>query len=103
MAVLDKDNEIMRILLKESDYAFTITMQSGGATNSDYADYTSNNFINGFRHIMQKPDLSRAQLASMLRSAERTRKKENATSDDWANTMAVIMANSANGNAVNQL
>jgi hypothetical protein len=99
MAVIDKDYETMKILLQESDYAFTITMESGGATNSDYADYTSNNFIHSFRHIMQKPDLSRAQLASMLRAAERNRKRDDKTSDSWAKTMAAVIANGANGNA----
>ena len=102
MAVLDKDNEVMRILLEESDYAFKITMQSGGVANSDYADYTSNNFINSFRHIMQKPDLSRAQLASMLRAAERNRKRDDQMADSWSKTMASVMRNTANINTTQQ-
>lgn len=97
MGQMDKDNEFMRIMLKESDYAFTITMQTGGANNTDFADYTSNNFIKGFRHVLQKPDLSRAQLASMLRAAERHRKGLG-TDDKWEKTMATIITNGANNN-----
>ena len=87
----------MRILLKESDFAFSIMMDSGGVSNSDYADYTSENFIRSFRHIMQKPDLSRAQLASMLRSAER-RKKRRDNDKNWADFMSGVMTGGANSN-----
>ncbi len=98
MGQLFEDFENMKILLKESDYAFKITMDTGGVTNSDYADYTSSNFIRNFRHVMQKPDLSRAQLASMLRAAER-RKKRRDNDDMWADTMATVIAKGANNNA----
>lgn len=90
-------NDAMKIMLKDSDYAFSITMQSGGANNTDFADYTSHNFISGFRHILQKPDLSRAQLASMLRAAERRRKSRD-NDHKWADTMAAAIASSANNN-----
>ena len=66
-------------------------MDGGGAPNSDYADYTSENFIKSFRHVMQKPDLSRAQLASMLRAAER-RKKRRDNDDNWADFMSGVIA-----------
>jgi len=97
MAHYFKDQDTMKILLEESDMAFTITMETGGANNTDFADYTSNNFIKGFRHVLQKPDLSRAQLASMLRQAERRRRKHN-TDDKWSKTMASMIANGANSN-----
>ena len=87
----------MKILLEESDMAFTITMETGGANNTDFADYTSNNFIKGFRHVLQKPDLSRAQLASMLRAAERRRKHRD-NDDQWSKTMASMISNGANSN-----
>ena len=98
MGQLDKDFETMKILLKESDYAFKIVMESGGVTNSDYADFTSSNFIRNFRHVMQKPDLSRAQLASMLRAAERRRKRRD-NDDMWADTMAAMITRGANTNS----
>lgn len=97
MTVFTKDYENMKILLQESDYAFSVTMQAGGSANFDFADYTSNNFIQSFRHIMQKPDLSRAQLASMLRNAER-RKNRRDNDDTWADFMAHVITNSANSN-----
>lgn len=80
--------------------AFTITMETGGTNNTDYADYTSHNFISGFRHILQKPDLSRAQLASMLRAAER-RHNHRDNDDKWASIMAKTIATGANNNMDN--
>ncbi len=87
----------MKMMLQESNMAFTITMETGGTNNTDFADYTSNNFINGFRHVMQKPDLSRAQLASMLRAAERRRKTRD-NDELWANTLAIKISKGANSN-----
>ena len=96
MAYYIKGDKDMKIILKESNYAFQL-MESGGATNSDFADYTSNNFIKSFRHVMQKPDLSRAQLASMLRAAERRRHpRDNDT--NWADFMAARVRDCANMN-----
>ena len=97
MAHYFEDQDTMKILLEESDMAFTITMETGGANNTDFADYTSNNFIKGFRHVLQKPDLSRAQLASMLRQAERRRRKQN-TDEKWSKTMASMIASGSNSN-----
>lgn len=87
----------MKILLEESNYAFNVMVEAGGGTNADYADYTSNNFIKSFRHVLQKPDLSRMQLASMLRQAER-RKTRRDNDDTWADTMANLVAKGANQN-----
>lgn len=92
-----KDDENMRILLQESDYAFSIMVGNGGTTNTDFAEYASDNFIRSFRHIMQKPDLSRAQLASMLRMAERRRKRRD-NDVNWADFMTQTMKNHANSN-----
>ena len=97
MTVIFESDDNMKILLKESAYAFSITMDGGGAPDSDFADYTSNNFINSFRHVMQNPDLSRAQLASMLRAAER-RKKRRDNDDNWADFMSHVIANGSNNN-----
>ena len=38
MTVFTKDYEDMKILLQESDYAFSVTMQAGGSANFDFAD-----------------------------------------------------------------
>jgi hypothetical protein len=92
-----KDIDTVKILLEESCFAFTITMETGGTNNTDYADYTSNNFIKCFRHVLQKPDLSRAQLASMLRAAER-RKNRHDNDDQWSKTMAFMISSGANSN-----
>lgn len=100
MTFYKKDDETMKILLQESDYAFSIMVENGGTTNTDFADFTSNNFIRSFRHIMQKPDLSRAQLASMLRMAEK-RKTRRDNDANWSDFMAKTMSESANSNAVN--
>jgi len=97
MAIEAKDTNDMKILLKESEYAFSILMESGGTTNSDYADYASNNFIKSFRHVLQKPDLSRAQLASMLRNAERRQNRRD-NDDKWADVMASMVSSGANSN-----
>ena len=97
MTEFTKDYEDMKILLQESDYAFSVTMQTGGSANSDFADYASNNFIRSFRHVMQKPDLSRAQLASMLRNAER-RKNRRDNDESWADFMAKVITTNANSN-----
>jgi hypothetical protein len=99
MAFETKDTNDMKILLNENNYAFSILMESGGVTNTDYADYTSNHFITSFRHVMQKPDLSRAQLASMLRIAEKRRRHKNSNSDKWADVMASIVEKGANSNS----
>lgn len=93
-------NDKMRVLLTESDYAFQIIMNTGGSANADYADYTSDNFIQSFRHILQKPDLSRAQLASMLRQAER-RKRRRESDVSWSDFMAGMVQKQANTNVVN--
>lgn len=98
MTEVVESKENMKILLKESDFAFSITMETSGAPNSDYADYTASNFITSFRHIMQKPDLSRAQLASMLRAAER-RKKRRDNDENWADFMTNMISQSANANS----
>ena len=97
MAYYYKGNDHMKILLKESSYAFSILMETGGSNNTDYADYTSNNFIKSFRHVMQKPDLSRAQLASMLRAAER-RHHARDNDDNWADFIAARVNTCANSN-----
>lgn len=97
MTVALESKENMKILLKESEFAFSITMEHGGVPNIDYADYTASNFIRSFRHIMQKPDLSRAQLASMLRTAERRRKRRD-NDENWAEFMSQVIAQSANAN-----
>ena len=97
MTVFYEDNEKMKILLKESETAFSIMMGAGGVTNTDFADFTSSHFINGFRHILQKPDLSRAQLAAMLRHAEK-RKKRRDNDTNWANFMAGVISKGANSN-----
>ena len=97
MGFYNKDDESMRILLQESDYAFSIMVNEGGTTNTDFADFTSNNFIRSFRHIMQKPDLSRAQLASMLRTAEK-RKNRRDNDVNWSDFMAKTVKNSSNSN-----
>lgn len=87
----------MKIILSESSYAFSILMENGGSTNTDFAEYTSSNFIRSIRQVMQKPDLSRAQLASMLRAVER-RKRVRDNDDNWASFMASRMASYANSN-----
>ena len=92
-----ESSETMKILMNESDTAFSILMGSGGVTNTDFADFTSNNFISSFRHVLQKPDLSRAQLASMLRNAER-RKKRRDNDTNWPSFMAGVVASGANSN-----
>ena len=46
---------------------------------------------------MQKPDLSRAQLASMLRAAER-RKKRRDNDENWADFMSHIIAHGVTNN-----
>lgn len=93
--------ETMRIILKESNYAFSLLMENGGSNNVDFADYTSYNFIQSIRHVMQKPDLSRAQLAAMLRSIDR-RKSLRDNDDNWASFMAHRLQNgSANSNIRN--
>lgn len=93
------NTENMSVILNESDYAFQIIMDGGGAPNTDYAGYASDNFIQSFRHILQKPDLSRAQLSSMLRQAERRRSRRG---DDlqWSNFMAGMVTKQANSNAM---
>ncbi|GEM_PF-1404399 len=93
----ESDENNMKVLLKESDFAFSILMDTGGTANSDFAEYTSDNFIRSFRHIMQKPDLSRAQLASMLRAAER-RKKRRDNDENWADFMSHIIAHGVTNN-----
>jgi hypothetical protein len=98
MAYYYKGDEGMKILLKESNYAFSILMEGGGSNNTDFSDYTSNNFIKSFRHVMQKPDLSRAQLASMLRAAER-RHHTRDNDENWADFMAGKVQSCANSNA----
>lgn len=98
MTINLESDEHMKILLKESNFAFSILMDAGGSANSDFAEYTSDNFIRSFRHIMQKPDLSRAQLASMLRAADR-RSKRRDNDDNWADFMTYIIAHSANCNS----
>ena len=98
MGQLHKGEHTMRVLLKESNYAFSILVESGGSNNTDYADYTSNNFIKSFRHVMQKPDLSRAQLASMLRAAER-RHHTRDNDDNWADFIASRVNICANNNS----
>ena len=95
--LFNEEDENMKILLQESDYAFSIMVENGGTTNTDFADFTSNNFIRSFRHIMQKPDLSRAQLASMLRVAEK-RKSRRDNDLNWSDFMARTVQNSANAN-----
>jgi hypothetical protein len=100
MTHLHEGYDAMKIILEDSNYAFSITMETGGVNNTDFADYTSNNFIRGFRHVLQKPDLSRAQLASMLRRAERRRKARD-NDDKWSDTMAAMIASSANSNFIN--
>lgn len=92
-----KEQKNMKILLEESTLAFTITMETGGGNNTDFADYTSNNFIKCFRNALQRPNLSRAQLASMLRTAERRRKHRD-NDDQWSTTMAYMIAKGANNN-----
>ena len=96
MKKTDESYDEMKILLKDSDYAFAISME-GGVINSDFADYTSNNFITGFRHVLQKPDLSRAQLASMLRAADR-RSRRRKNDINWAESMAAMVTKKANTN-----
>lgn len=93
------ESEKMRIILNESDYAFQIIMNTGGSPNTDYAQYASDNFIQSFRHVLQKPDLSRAQLSSMLRQAERRRRRRG---DDvqWSDFMAGMVSKQANSNAL---
>ena len=97
MTFFNEDDENMKILLQESDYAFSIMVNGGGTTNTDFADFASNNFIRSFRHIMQKPDLSRAQLASMLRTAEK-RKSRRDNDVNWPDFMAKTIKSSANSN-----
>lgn len=97
-----ESDDNMKMLLNESDFAFSILMDSGGSANSDYADYTSDNFIKSFRHILQKPDLSRAQLASMLRAAER-RKKRRDNDDQWADFMTHVIINGGSNNNSNNI
>ena len=95
MAQLDIDAlRNMRVLLKESDFAFSIMVESSGSLNTDYADYASNHFIYDFRHVMQKPDLSRAQLAAMLRHIQKER--ECVHKDQWTDFMANVLTRSAN-------
>ena len=97
---IQKD-DAMRILLKESDVAFSIMMEAGGNMNTDYADFTANHFIKSFRHVMQKPDLSRMQLASMLRAAHRRRRQMRKTKpeDSWSLVMSQLMTKGANSNS----
>jgi hypothetical protein len=100
MASLDKETEEMRVILKESDMAFSILMESGGVSNVDFAQYTSDFFIRSFRHVMQQPDLSRAQLASMIRNAEHRKRRRN-NDENWANFMAHVISNQSNNNHLN--
>lgn len=97
MTAYNESDDAMKILLQESDYAFSIMMENGGSANTDFADFTSTNFIRSFRHIMQKPDLSRAQLAAMLRVAEK-RKNRRDNDMNWATFMAKTVSNQANSN-----
>lgn len=97
MSFYNESEDDMRVLLQESDYAFSILVNTGDHMNTDFAGYTSNNFIRSFRHVLQKPDLSRAQLASMLRAAER-RKGRRDNDGNWASFMAKNISDHANSN-----
>jgi hypothetical protein len=87
----------MKILMNGKEPAFSILLglnktQANGQNHSSPSD-----FISSFRHILQKPDLSRAQLASMLRNAERY-KKNSGEKVNWASLMKGVMASGANSN-----
>jgi hypothetical protein len=54
----------MKILFQENGPAYNILLNG-----DEGVSYNHGSFIKSFRHILQKPELSRAQLASMLRNA----------------------------------
>lgn len=93
-------SDSVKILLQESDVAFSIVMESGGVVNTDYADFTADHFLKSFRHILQKPDLSRVQLASILRAAKYNQSKAAKTKPEqnWALVMDNLLVNGANSN-----
>lgn len=62
-------NKKVELLLEETDTAFGIIMNQG--VRRDMAANPAYNFMRSFRQLLQKPDLSKAQLSSWLRTAER--------------------------------
>ncbi len=99
-----KNNKI-RLLVEETNTTFGIIMGGQTAANSDNTDHESAaaySFIRTFRQILQKPDLSKAQLVSWLRKAQGgkdTRKVRHADRVLWRKFMAGYVTSNANSNA----
>jgi len=87
----------MHVTLNKNDVTYQIMMSMGKSDHIDYAQMTSGNFMQSFRHILQKPDLSRAQLSSMLRGIERHRQNPRINLQ-WPSFIADMLQKQANSN-----
>lgn len=91
-------NRKIQLLLQETDMTFNMVIDAGGHPNMDYADYTASTRIDCFRSALQNPDLSRAQLASVMRRSLRGQQSRKAQETYWSAFMASYISRNANGN-----
>ncbi len=91
-------NRRIQMLLQETETTFNLMVEAGGHPNMDYAGYTAQTRIHCFRTALQRPELSRMELAAILRRALGKQRSAKSQKTYWSAFMANYLSLSANNN-----
>lgn len=95
--------EIIRQILEDDRWHFSMLTEFGESLNMDYADYVSYASLDAFRMALDQGDLSPCELAILVRQARqhvlRTQAKTR-HQEGWADFMASYVTNYANNDSV---
>lgn len=96
-SVTVKTKTVIRKVLEETGYAYTLTCESGNA-GSDYAEYASQQALSSFQNALEDPSLSYEDLCKLLRRAT-SREAGRRCKTPWSLFMANYISRHSNGNA----
>ena len=88
----------VEVLLEETHAAYKSYFDYG-CMNADYADYAAMS-LSQFKDALQRPDLTREDLARWLRTGMKTHKEGKQALSPWTTFVAHYMEQASNHNAV---
>lgn len=87
----------VRSEIENTNTVYSMVVDSGGVTNTDFAGYAVHVALNRFQQALENPNLSAERLESLMRKVAR---KYNSDQPDarWSRVMARYIARHANAN-----
>jgi hypothetical protein len=88
----------IRAILEEGGMAYSTIIETGGATNMDYAGYCCHISLNRLRQSLNQPNMSSDRLEGLLRRASRKHVSDD-SAKDWTAVMARYLTRHGNANS----